>query len=254
MISVFTLNLRFGLADDGPNSWQYRKKGLPHLFKAYPADFYCFQEANDFQTDELREILVEYGHIGQRSPSPPFWQNNIIFYRQNWACKRSEHFFLSPTPTIPSRFRESLWPRQCSFGLFEDKRRRFLCANTHLDFDPSVQVESAKLIMDRLSEFPSDIPAVLAGDFNTTPLSLCHEIFTGDHAASEADAPCFKNAFQSPFPGTHHGFTGTREGDHIDWILYRGPIRPTDARVVRDFIDGVYPSDHFALYATFEPL
>ena len=28
MFSVLTLNLRFGLADDGANNWRYRKKGF----------------------------------------------------------------------------------------------------------------------------------------------------------------------------------------------------------------------------------
>ena len=80
MISVLTLNLRFGLADDGPNSWQYRKKVFPHLFEKYRPDFIGFQEANDFQTDFLNEMLTEYDFIGKRSPSPFFWQDIIMSY------------------------------------------------------------------------------------------------------------------------------------------------------------------------------
>ena len=105
MISVLTLNLRFGLADDGPNNWQYRKKVFPHLFEKYRPDFIGFQEVNDFQTDFLNGMLTEYDFIGKRSPSPSFWQDIIIFYKKTWTCVYREHFFLSPTPTIPSRFR-----------------------------------------------------------------------------------------------------------------------------------------------------
>ncbi|MEJ2658898.1 MAG: hypothetical protein P8012_17210 [Desulfobacterales bacterium] len=85
-----TLNLRFGLADDGPNNWQYRKKGFPVLFDAYPTDFFGFQEANDFQIDYLDNILKEYHYIGKRSPSPSFWQNNVIFHKKSWACIHHE--------------------------------------------------------------------------------------------------------------------------------------------------------------------
>ncbi|MBU0987325.1 MAG: endonuclease/exonuclease/phosphatase family protein, partial [Proteobacteria bacterium] len=234
MLSILTLNLRFGLADDGAHGWQYRKKNFPVLLRNYRADFYCFQEANDFQTDYLSKILAEYNFIGKRSPAPSFWQNNIIFYKKTWSCVYYEHFFLSPTPVIPSRFRKSLWPRQCTIGMFENGQRQLVCTNTHFDFDMSVQVESAKLIIRRLSDLSPDVPVILAGDFNTTPLSPCHEVFTGKNLKSTRKPFYFKNAFQEPFPGTHHGFTGNASGDHIDWILYRGRIVRKACKLIRD--------------------
>ena len=82
--STLTFNLRFGLADDGPNSWDHRKKALPALFKKYHPDFIGLQEANDFQIDYLAEILTGYEFIGKRSPAPPYWQNNVIFYKNNF--------------------------------------------------------------------------------------------------------------------------------------------------------------------------
>ncbi|MBL7179805.1 MAG: endonuclease/exonuclease/phosphatase family protein [Desulfobacterales bacterium] len=251
MLSVLTLNLRFGLADDGPNGWQYRRKIFTTLLAKYHVDFIGFQEANDFQLDDLDNILTEYDFIGKRSPSPFFWQNNIIFYSKTWSCIHQEHFFLSPTPMIPSRFRKSLWPRQCTIGMFAKNRRRLICANTHFDFDVSVQIESAKLIMERLSHLPPDVPVILMGDFNAPPSSPCYTIFTGKNQKSADLKRFFKNVFKKPFPGTHHGFTGNANGDHIDWILYRGRIAKKKYKVIRDIIDGIYPSDHFPLYASF---
>ena len=252
MLSILTLNLRFGLADDGPNSWQYRKKCFPSLFEKYRADFIGFQEANDFQIGFLNKILTEYDLIGRRSPSPFFWQDNIIFYKKTWTCIYREHFFLSPTPTVPSRFRESLWPRQCTIGMFKNGDRKLICVNTHFDFDASVQIKSAKLIMERLSHLPSEVPVIIIGDFNALPLSPCHNIFTGHKQKTEAKRGYFRNAFKKPFPGTQHGFTGDLNRDHIDWILYRGKIAKKDYIVIQDTIDGIYPSDHFPLYATFQ--
>jgi endonuclease/exonuclease/phosphatase family metal-dependent hydrolase len=252
MISVLTLNLRFGLANDGPNSWQYRKKVFPYLFEKYRPDFIGFQEANDFQTNFLNEMLTEYDFIGKRSPSPSFWQDIIVFYKKTWTCVYREHFFLSPTPNIPSRFRKSIWPRQCTMGMFKNGNNMIICVNTHLDFDPSVQTTSAKLIMDRLQRFPSDVPVIMVGDFNTTPFSPCYKIFTGHGQKTETQKCYFKNAFKKPYPGTHHGFTGNINGDYIDWILYRGKIVKQDCRVIKNRIDGLYPSDHFPVYATFK--
>ncbi len=80
-LTVFSLNLRFGLADDGPNRWHYRKQLIPRLLNRYPADFYSFQEVNDFQARDIQAVLTDYRFIGQRQSAPSYWQNNIIFYQ-----------------------------------------------------------------------------------------------------------------------------------------------------------------------------
>ena len=114
-IRVITMNLRFGLADDGPHSWHHRKNSLLPMFDRRNPDFIGFQEANDFQIDFLKSIFPAYKVIGQRLPAPAFWQNNVIFYRSDWICRRHLHLFLSPTPSIPSRSPASRWPRRsCS--------------------------------------------------------------------------------------------------------------------------------------------
>lgn len=251
MFSVLTLNLRFGLADDGANNWQYRKKCFQPFFEKYRTDFIGFQEANDFQIDFLHNILSEYNHIGKRSPSPDFWQNNVIFYQKHWHCIHYEHFFLSPTPSVPSRYRKSIWPRQCTIGMFKTDRQKVICINTHLDFEVSIQVKSAKLILYRLSHLPWDVPAILMGDFNTAPFSPCYNIFTGHDQNVTAKGDYFKNAFKRPFKGTHHGFTGNTDGDPIDWILFRGEITLIDSQVIQDTFQNIYPSDHFPLCAQF---
>ena len=87
-VTVFSLNLRFGLADDGPNSWMYRKKSVELLVNRHASDFMSFQEANDFQTEFLKDVLQGYGCIGKRHPAPKFWQNNVLFYRHDWCCRK----------------------------------------------------------------------------------------------------------------------------------------------------------------------
>jgi endonuclease/exonuclease/phosphatase family metal-dependent hydrolase len=251
MFSVLTLNLRFGLADDGANNWQFRKNGFQPFLDQYRADFIGFQEANDFQIDFLHNILTDYNYIGKRSPSPPFWQNNVIFYKKDWQCIQDEHFFLSPTPSVPSRYRKSIWPRQCTIGMFKNADQQVICINTHLDFDVSVQVKSAKLILYRLSYLPDNIPAVLMGDFNSPPFSLCYNIFTEHDDTSSGKSSHFKDIFKKPFVGTHHGFTGHTDKDPIDWILFRGNIKLINSKLIQDTFNNIYISDHFPLSAQF---
>lgn len=251
-ISVMTLNLRFGLARDGENSWEQRKAVFPELLNKYKVDFLALQEVNDFQADFIRQLLPQHRIIGIRKPAPPFWQNNVIFYDNTWNCGFRDHFFLSPTPDIPSRLPQSIWPRQCTMGVFEKRHRKLICINTHLDFSQEVQSHSANLIMNRLSKLPVDIPAILTGDFNADPSCNCFKIFTGKKDSKIYNkAGYFKPVFHEPYPGTHHGFTGEPNGDHIDWILFRGNLIVQNCSVIRNSFAGRYPSDHFPLFAVF---
>jgi len=251
LISVLTLNLRFGLAGDGPNRWEARREVYPDFFSRYPVDFMAFQEANDFQIEDLGRMLPGCGLIGRRKPAPPFWQNNVIFFRKPWTCLSSDYFFLSDTPGIPSRSPESRWPRQCIIGLFESGKRRLACVNTHFDFDAQVQEKSAHLILERLAAFPPAVPVLLMGDFNASPGDACYRVLTEPPVCRLPGDRPFVNCFRPPYPGTHHGFSGTASGRHIDWILYRGALVPIEARVIEEPIEDIYPSDHFPLVARF---
>lgn len=242
IFAVLTLNLRFGLADDGRNCWRNRIPALTQLLHQQSADIFCFQEANDFQVSEIREILHGHEFIGQRSPAPSFWQNNVIFYHPSFRCIRNNHFYLSPTPQIPSRFRESRWPRQCTLGVFRRRGRMLACADTHLDFDAGVQRRSAEIILDHLRALSPDMPWVLAGDFNATPQSDCYRIF--EEAGLEM-------VFDFEKAGTYHGFSGTPRGGCIDWILSRGGVAPIRTWIIRDRYAGRYPSDHFPIRTEF---
>jgi endonuclease/exonuclease/phosphatase family metal-dependent hydrolase len=246
--SVMSLNLRFGLADDGPNSWVHRRLAYKPLLNAWPRDFYAFQEANDFQITFLSELLPEHDHIGQRAPAPERWQNNIIFYHQTWQLIHSEHFFLSDTPDIPSQFPDSRWPRQCTLGIFEKEGRRLIIVNTHFDFYENVQVSSARLIRRRLiAHADKGAPVVLMGDFNCDPGSPCYAELMSKSGAP----PVFFNIFSPPFQGTHHQFSGIGGTDAVDWILYQKPLIVERACLVTCPFAGKYPSDHFPLVAEF---
>jgi endonuclease/exonuclease/phosphatase family metal-dependent hydrolase len=253
-LSILSLNLRFGLADDGPNSWAFRQASLDALLTRQTADFMGFQEANHFQVEFLAGRLQGYGRIGVRWPAPAFWQNNVLFYRRTWRCLHSEHFFLSPTPDIPSRARNSRWPRQCTLGMFQRDGFRLIVINTHFDFEAKIQEKSAELILQRLAAVADGVPAILIGDFNADPQSSCRHIFAATSPQPEnASVFCFKDAFVCPQPGTFHGFSGTTGGQHIDWILYRGPLILDQSRVLMDCHNGIYPSDHYPVMATFRP-
>ncbi len=248
-VSMMSLNLRFGLAEDGPNNWQFRKKAYPDLLKLHPCDFYAFQEANAFQIDFLTQLLEDYDYIGRRSPAPERWQNNVIFFHRRWQCDLDRHFYLSDTPHVESKYNDSRWPRQCTLGRFSNPGRQLICTVTHFDFDDDVQRRSALLVQQQINKISNDQPVLLAGDFNCAPGSACYSAFIHHHDAPDRR---FRNAFDPPpYAGTYHGFSGTSDSPPIDWILYRGNIRIQRAQVIAQPFGGFYPSDHFPLRAAF---
>ena len=250
-LSVLSLNLRFGLADDGPNGWEFRKETVLKLFQRYRPHFIATQEANHFQSDFLVANLPDYGHIGRRIPAPDFWQDNILFYRKPIVCKKRLHFFLSQTPLIPSRSFGSKFPRQGTLGLFLVDGQAFILVATHFDFETAAQMGAARVIKAQLAAFPQDIPLILMGDFNATPDSQCYQWLTSKQITGEGGLN-LKETFKKPYPGTFHSFTGEPSGDHIDWILYRGGLQVKTCQVLQEPVDGIYPSDHFPVTATFE--
>lgn len=243
-IRFFCLNLRFGLADDGADSWTYRKQCYPSLLEHHPCDFYGFQEANDFQITYLQGELTHHDTIGQRIPAPDNWQHNIIFHHRSWKCLSSDHFYLSRTPDVPSKYSRSKWPRQCTMGVFQRGDIRLAVINTHFDFDPEIQRRSARLILERVNRDATGLPVVFMGDLNAGPDAGCIEELTRRSSG-------FKSALPQPSGGTHHGFTGVAQGPCIDWIFYRGGLERADAAIVTERYDGRYPSDHFPLTASF---
>ncbi len=250
--SVMSLNLRFGRAQDGPDSWEHRKQMLGALFARHPTDFVCVQEANDFQSDFLSELMPEHRSLGRRPNAPAFWQDNVIFHHRSFALHEQDHFYLSDTPDLPSRFAESQWPRQCSVGRFSRRGRFLVVADTHFDFTVPVRKASARLVLSRLARLPEGEPVILAGDFNAPPGSPCHRVFLGQDPEA-GGFPAFTDPFDESFGPTHHGFTGTGnpQAGRIDWLLYRGPLACQRMEILHDDFGGRYPSDHFPVYAEF---
>jgi len=243
--SVMSANLRFGRADDGPNGWAFRRESLLAIFLKYAPDFLAVQEANDFQADYLIHHLAEYNFIGLRENAPEFWQNNMIFFKTPWRMVDRMHFFLSDTPSEPSKWKDSKWPRQCTMGRFTRADTTLTVVNTHFDFLQRVQVRSAKMILEKLNDFTPNSTVLLTGDFNAPPDGKARKVFEKQGG--------FSDAFDGRFGGTHHGFTGRPVSDRIDWILYKGllrPYRPT-RKIIRERPGGIFPSDHFQVYSEF---
>jgi endonuclease/exonuclease/phosphatase family metal-dependent hydrolase len=244
---MMTMNLRFGLAQDGENGWQHRKPLVAKLLEKYPADFMGFQEVNHFQADFLTRTLPGYEGVGQHNQALDRWQSNVIFFHPSWHCVEQRHYFLSETPKVTSKMPGSKWPRQCVIGRFQKEKKQILVVNTHFDFDPVVQEKSSRLVVEFLSKFPPDLPVVIMGDFNANPGSRAHVLFK-----SQGFAGVFDPVSDQRITTTFHGFEGRNTGKQIDWILYKGGVVPVFQQVVTDSFSNRFPSDHYPVRAGFD--
>jgi endonuclease/exonuclease/phosphatase family metal-dependent hydrolase len=244
--TIMTMNLRFGLAQDGENGWQHRKSMVAGLLEKYRSDFLGFQEANHFQADFLTRALSGYQVLGQHNKTIDGWQSSLIFFQRSWNCLEQKHYFLSETPDVTSKIAGSKWPRQCVIGLFQRENYQIIVANTHFDFDPVVQEKSAGLVINFLSEFPPGLPVIIVGDFNANPGSLAHILFK-----KQGFGMVFDPVSDQGITTTFHGFEGRDTGKQIDWILYKGGLTPVFQQVVTDSFSNRFPSDHYPVRAGF---
>ncbi len=256
-----TYNVRHGLAADKENRWELRKDVVVRSIRRKDPDFVGGQEFYRFQTEFLAREFPAFDWYGMpRSNGLPSTggmdETCPVFYRsQRFLPLSLGTFWLSKTP---DEFGSNAWdaaiPRICSYGEFFDREteRTVWLFNTHFDHrGPEARLESARLIARRAEKLAETGDAILIiGDFNarggkSDPWNALIE-------AGFRDA--WAEALETSGPATTWGrFQPPEENDdrRIDWILFKGPLKPLYAETVTYNEEGRYPSDHYPVFARF---
>lgn len=253
-IQVMTFNIRYSTPKDGLNSWDNRKDFVANLLNYYEPDFFGVQEALHEQMAYLDEALPSYAYVGVgRDDGGQKGEYSGIFYREDlYESVESSTFWLSKSPEKPSVGWDAAMERICTFVLLERKKdkKRFWVFNTHFDhIGVQARVESAKLILQQIKKKnKQDYPVFLTGDFNLVPeeepIAVVKEVFADSKEAS----------LLQPYgpTGTFNGFEFDKPLERrIDYIFVSGQNIVVDKyRVIDDFRDFRYPSDHMPVMAT----
>ena len=249
-LRVMTFNVRLPVVSDGDNRWENRRDLMARVIRRQDPDVFGTQELFQSQGDDLVQRLPRYAWFGEGRRGGSGDEHMGVFYRTDrLRVVESGDFWLSDTPGVPGSISWGHpYPRMVTWALFERivDQKRFYLFNTHLPYreeDEDARVHGARLIMQRLSQLPADVPIVLTGDFNTPPDSRTHALMT----ASLGDAWIASPRRKGP-EATFHDFTGTPDR-RIDWILLRG-FQATQVRTITTQSHGRYPSDHFPVAAT----
>ncbi len=270
-LSIMAFNIRFGTANDGPNSWPLRADRVvdvmigPGGTPAEPAwDLVSIQEALRFQVDQILAAAPGYAYAGYgRDDGVNAGEHCGVLYRPDrLELTETGRFWLSDTPEVVG---STSWgntiTRMVSYQRFVDRldedREGFWVFSVHLDHQSEAsRREAAELIAFRLETIAGTEPAIVLGDFNATPDSAERSYLVGTIKDATGDgiappSPRLVDAVAAAGSGPLGTFNGWRggltTGRFIDTVLVPPSARIIDARVDRELgvsEDGRPPSDH----------
>ena len=246
--------------------WEQRQAAIEATLRTEAPDIVCLQEvwASDGGNDQAATLAASLGYEYARTPSP-FWEGfsfgNAVLSR--WPILAAQTHRL-PDEHGRATHRAALSVSiDAPFGVC-----KVISTHTDYRFDRSAtrlaQTHAlAEMVADVRGNTESDFPVILAGDFNALPDSDEMRHLVG---RTEPAVPglIFHDAWELAGTGGP-GFTWSDDNPHLadatwpnrrlDYILVSWP-RPKGVgkvvacRVAGDrLIDGVMPSDHYAVVA-----
>ncbi|MBT5074466.1 MAG: endonuclease/exonuclease/phosphatase family protein [Kordiimonadaceae bacterium] len=244
-IDVMSFNIRYGTAKDGDNHWKFRKDQLLELLKSSAPDIIGLQEVLKFQLDEIMTTLPAYAMIGvSREGNFEDEFSAILYKKSDFVARKTNTYWLSDTPEIPSKGWGNDIMRIVSWAEFKHIKsdKSFYHYNAHFDHISQLSREKgaeqlANIIKDRDLQYP----VIITGDFNAGE---------DNQAIINLKDSGFDDAYRVLNPnestvGTFNGFNGENDGDKIDYVFVGNGIQVLEATIDQSNIDGKYPSDHF---------
>ena len=247
-LKVMSYNIRYGSAEDGTNSWQYRWPATIAMLNDVQPDVFGVQEALDFQLKLVSEMAKNYKNVGVgREDGKHDGEHMAIFWNKKTVkVLKWGTFWLSETPEKPSMGWDAACIRTATWALMKDKEtgKKFYFVNTHLDhMGPLSQINSLKLIVDRIDEInPEKYPMVLTGDFNMTADSRA--LVDLDKVMTSTR----KIAKKTDSKGTFNGWRKDRQGPAIDYIYVSGFGEVVEYETItKKYADRPFVSDHYPI-------
>ena len=262
-LSVVSFNIRYGRADDGDDSWPYRKDLVAGTLADRRPDVFGVQECLGEQAAFLQEAFPDYRMTGVgRDDGAQEGEMCALFTRKGrFTVLDQGTFWLSEAPDeVASRGWDAALPRICTWVMLADRAGRpdtLFVFNAHFDHVGEVaRTESAALLHNRVASITAGRPAIVMGDFNARAAEDSAPYLNLTAPGEDGDHPFLVDSWAWAYgderehgEGTFHGFKGRVSRGRIDWILATGDFEGLDAGIDRRHEGGRYPSDHFPVWA-----
>ncbi|NOX21790.1 MAG: endonuclease [Actinobacteria bacterium] len=225
--------------------WDERKRPLRRFLEIQRPDILCVQELSQAASDLILDALPSLRRVddpfsGWRTASNIYW-NAELFELVEYGAE---------DVGILETDRRLFWVR-----LVSTSGASLVVATAHFSWtgnireiaeNVNVRVDQAQRCADALASIvPDDEPVLFMGDFNDYihPLRILrYKGFDDSFMALGREAvttyPTFPLAQQPP--------------ELLDWMMHRGPIRPTLTSVVDFYVGEFPPSDHKPVLTTYE--
>lgn len=248
-LKLMSYNLRCG---DDPNghSIEERAPRVLDILRDYDPEIIGFQEVRPKWEEKLQALTdrydyrLNYRHPDNLEATPIFWR------KDRFELLEEDHFWLSDTPTVPSKGWNADCYRICNYVALRHKEtgKVLYFYNTHFDWVGSGPRESAQLII-RKAEKHGDAPVFCTADFNFCPGSDgWHSMRSWFQDVRETIAPNNNQATLN-----NYSVPGDKLGWLIDFCFYHGKdVVPTHYEVITRTYDGKFPSDHYGMSFEFE--
>lgn len=250
MYRIMTFNLLCGGRKH--RKWQKRVPLVCKLIREIAPDSFGVQEAHYGWMKKLSKNLLEYDYVGVgREDGKKKGEFSAVFYKKDkFRASDSGNFWLSETPDKPGKGWDAACIRIASYVKLTDKSngRQYVHFNTHLDHvGVEARSNGVKMIKEKAASF-GDIPVVCTGDFNVFQDSDCYNVMVdGNMADARKLAPDTDECF------TYHDFDPNRRHETIDFIFVdKETVKPLKFKVAAKMINGMYYSDHYAVWCDIE--
>lgn len=252
-LGVMSFNMRYDRPDEGDLNWSVRRDRIVKLIAQQSPDIIGAQELLHHQYKYMDSVLVGYSSVGvARDDGKEEGEYNPVFFRSDrFTALDSGTFWLSETPDEPGTLGwDGACKRIATWALFKENvsGKEFLAVNTHLDHVGEVaRHEGIMLLSERIEQLRDGRPAILTGDFNSTPdsepvtLLLSQGIFVHTRdAAGTVTGPEWSFSDFGQIPEAECTF--------IDYIFTCGFSVISHERMT-DTVDGGLVSDHAPVFA-----
>jgi endonuclease/exonuclease/phosphatase family metal-dependent hydrolase len=252
---AISYNIRYDGHSDVAPDWSERKTPIVAQLQNERPSIIGFQEVLANQLKDLQQALPAFRYVGVgRDDAKEAGEFAPIFYdTTRYKLLQSGTFWLSPTPSIPSKGWDAALNRICTFALLESKydHKKLWVLNTHFDhIGIEARLHSAELLLEKFAEFTQavNVPLLLLGDFNAEPDSFA----IIQLKQTFQDLSCSKRHRELCSGPTFNAFTLNEADDKIIDYFFGSPgIIPIQYKVRQTPFERSFPSDHFPLILTF---
>ncbi len=249
-VRVMSYNVR--CANDGIQTITNRSKVGVEVLKAYEPDSFGVQECTPRWKRIFKRALGDkYDCVGRaRDYFGPFTEYSSIYYlKDKYSLIDSGTFWLSETPDKAyTKSFDSKCCRIATWAVLENKEtgERYTHINTHLDHVlDSTRDAQMSVLIERVLSITGEGKVVMTGDFNAYEDDSVYAVACESFNDSKYIA---KNTDEGPT------FTkyGTKEGagkGAIDFIFISKGLEAETYKIIRNTVQGIYPSDHYPIVA-----